>query len=235
MDRRAGTALRWSRALVLSAVAFVGGTVGHLSAGGLLPGHRGLLVVFVLLTALSARHLGRPASTLRVVVLTAAGQTLVHLALTAMAGHRGDPVHVAAPPAAPLPAPTGPWDRTELLYRSAPHPSGTGLTVPEPVQHLVADLSGPHAAMAVAHLGAAALVGLWLAVLERSVWLVVAFLGCSLAGALAVLVALVVGRPALPRPAAPSSSYLPVRCPSRVTLLGTRVSRRGPPLLLATV
>ena len=41
---------------------------------------------------------------------------------------------------------------------------------PEWLEHLTADLSGPHALMAVAHAAAAGLVGLWLAAGERALW-----------------------------------------------------------------
>src|SRR3712207_8594820 len=38
------------------------------------------------------------------------------------------------------------------------------------VHHLIEDMTGPHAAMAVGHVAAAALVGLWLAAGERALW-----------------------------------------------------------------
>lgn len=41
---------------------------------------------------------------------------------------------------------------------------------PEWLHHLTEDLSGAHAAMALAHAAAAAVVGLWLAVGERALW-----------------------------------------------------------------
>src|SRR3954468_21066272 len=42
--------------------------------------------------------------------------------------------------------------------------------LPYPVQHLIADLTGAHAVMALGHLAAAVVVGLWLAMGERALW-----------------------------------------------------------------
>lgn len=54
----------------------------------------------------------------------------------------------------------------------AHQPAGhhTQLSVPAPLQHVVADMTGQHALMALAHLLAAVVVGLWLAVGERALW-----------------------------------------------------------------
>jgi hypothetical protein len=182
MERSAGVALRWTRAGLLTAVAMASGIVAHESADGILPGPVALAVLFVVSTAMVAPMLGRPASTLRVVLLVMAGQTFVHGTLTALSGHRGDPPLRRAAPAPsfipPAPVSTGAGRRGsyyDLAYAQQ-HP-GTGhvaLTVPAPVQHLLADMTGPHAAMAVAHLVAAALVGAWLAVGERALWTIVA-------------------------------------------------------------
>ena len=175
MDRTAGGALRWTRALLLAVVAMGSGVIAHISADGRLPGPWVLGLLFLLCVAGAAALLGRPASTLRVVVMTVAGQTFVHGFLTALSGHRGDPPlrRVVAPPA-PVPAqvPTGQGrsgSYFDLVY--APHQAtGTQLVLPAPVQHLMADLTGAHAVMALAHLAAAVLVGLWLAVGERALW-----------------------------------------------------------------
>jgi hypothetical protein len=58
----------------------------------------------------------------------------------------------------------------------AGHPSGeqVRLTVPFPVQHLLADMTQQHAAMALGHLLAAVAVGLWLARGERALWALLA-------------------------------------------------------------
>jgi hypothetical protein len=124
MDRTVGGALRWTRALLLAVVAMGSGVIAHLSADGRLPGPWVLALLFLLCVAGAAALLGRPASTLRVVVMTVAGQTFVHGFLTALSGHRGDPPlrRVVAPPApVPAPVPTG---------RAAPARTSTSSTRP---------------------------------------------------------------------------------------------------------
>lgn len=169
MDRTAGGALRWTRALLLAVVAMGSGVVAHLSAGGLMPGPAALVVLFTGCLAFAASCLGRPASTLRVVLLTVGGQTLVHGTLTALSGHRGDPPlrRVASTPfplSTPVPGSGRRGSYFDLVYAPAHRTTTDQLAVPAPVQHLMADLTGPHALMALAHLAAAVLVGLWLAV-----------------------------------------------------------------------
>ena len=240
MDRTAGGALRWTRALLLAAVAMGSGVIAHLTADGRLPGPAVLGLLFLLCVAGAAALLGRPASTLRVVVMTVAGQTLVHGFLTALSGHRGDPplrrVMVASAPV-PAPVPTGPGRRGsyfDLVYAPTHQGAGAQLVLPAPVQHLMADVSGPHAVMALAHVAAAVIVGLWLAVGERALWHLVVL---AADGARRVV-------------EAACSSYARVRWGARVLLaplplpddrppprlrqvLDRIVVRRGPPLLPA--
>jgi hypothetical protein len=248
MERTAGVALRWTRAGLLSAVAMVSGVVAHESANGILPGPVALAVLFVVCTALAATQLGRPASTLRVVVLVMAGQTFVHGTLTALSGHRGDPPlkRVAAAPSF-TPAvglPTGPGRRGsyfQLAYAQQHPGSGhVALTIPAPVQHLMADMTGAHATMALAHLAAAAVVGLWLAVGERALWAIVALVAdstrfvvsataASYASALGVAdaMAAAIASLGLCRP-----DLHVERLPRRSLVLERVVVRRGPPSLL---
>ncbi len=238
MDRTAGGALRWTRALLLAVVAMGSGVIAHLSADGRLPGPWVLALLFLLCVAGAAALLGRPASTLRVVVMTVAGQTFVHGFLTALSGHRGDPPlrRVVAPPAAaPVPVHTG-QHRTgsyfDLVYAPTHQGTGAPLVLPAPVQHLMADLTGAHAVMALAHLAAAVLVGLWLAVGERALWHLVVLAADGVRSVVA----------------AACSSYARVRWGARALLaplplrddgplprlrqvLDRVVVRRGPPLL----
>lgn len=180
VDRSAGVLLRWCRAVVLAAVAMVAGVTGHLSADGLMPGASALGLIFGLCVLGAGMFLGRPASRLRVVVLLVGGQTFIHGALTALAGHRGDPPLVRptrlSPLAHRLPVAAGSEHRVGSLMDqlNAGQPSGqqVQLAVPYPIQHLVADLTGAHAVMALAHLLAAVVVGLWLAAGERTLWVV---------------------------------------------------------------
>jgi hypothetical protein len=178
-----------------------------------------------------------------------AGQTFVHGALTALSGHRGDPplrrTAASAPFAPPVPLSTGSarsGSYYDLAYaRQHPGSGQVALTVPAPVQHLLADLTGPHAAMAVAHLAAAAVVGVWLAVGERALWTILVLVADSTrlvvsaaATSYAAVLALVGRRAAstaalrLCRPAL-DGEWLPRRGP----VLERVVLRRGPPTLPA--
>jgi hypothetical protein len=238
MDRTAGGALRWARALLLAAVAMGSGVVAHASAGGLMPGPFALVALFAVCLGLAAAFLGRPASTLRIVLLTVGGQTVVHGILTALSGHRGDPP-LRRVPAIPAPVPTplpgsgaGRHGSYFDLVYAPPRGSTTQLAVPAPVQHLMADLTGPHAVMALAHVSAAVLVGLWLAVGERALWHLLALAADTARRLVAVAVGAYDGlRPVAPRlPSLPLRDHGPPPRPSQV--LDRIVVRRGPPLLL---
>src|SRR5205085_3444916 len=111
------------------------------------------------------------------------------------------------------------------------HPGGTsGPAVPAWVVHTVSDVLA-HPAMAAAHVLAAVVVGLWLAVGERALWAVLSFTAAltvqlvrTLAGCL-VLPPTPVARPA-------SRSHRRARIP-RTLQHSPDVSRRGPPFVLA--
>jgi len=178
-----GTLLRWCRALLLATVALSAGVAAHLGADGVMPGRTALTVLFLVCAAGSACFLGRPASRLRVVLLLVGGQTFIHGGLTALAGHRGDPplrrVAVPAPAVPDFRTAAGGGRRLGSLMDQfyAGQPGGaagqrTQLAIPYPVQHLVADFTQAHAVMAVAHLAAAVVAGLWLARGERALWTV---------------------------------------------------------------
>lgn len=162
----ASAVVRWVRALLLASVALVTGTTAHLGAHGLLPGPLAMAVLLAAGTALCAPLLRRPASTRRVVLLVVLGQTTVHAALTAVAGHHDhDAAHeMTAPP---------------MLW----------------VDRLTDDLSGPHALMALAHGAAAAVVGWWLARGEHAFWTRVRLAGRRLARAVRRLPAPLVAGP----------------------------------------
>jgi hypothetical protein len=178
MNQSAGVLLRWSRAALLAGVAMTAGSVAHVEADGLMPGPFALLVILACLVTATALFLGRPATRLRLVLLLVAGQTFVHGTLTALSGHRGDPplrhaaAAAAAPMAPPAPIPAGGGRRVGSLMDQLQPPTGRSvqLSVPYPIQHLIADLTGAHALMALAHLAAAIVVGLWLAKGERAFW-----------------------------------------------------------------
>lgn len=173
--------LRWSRACFLAGVAMLTGTVAHVSAGGYLPGPAAMAWIFLACLVASASQLGRRASHLRVALLLMAGQTFFHGALTAMGGHRGDPPLTRAPSvphlhpaAASLPTERRVGSLYDQLYAGRTSDPAGQLSIPTPVQHLLADLTGPHALMALAHLLAAAVMGLWIARGERALWVLLA-------------------------------------------------------------
>jgi hypothetical protein len=179
--------LLWGRALLLSGVALLSGTVAHAAAHGVLPGVPVLAGLLAVGTALAAPLLRRPAGTGRLVTMLVLGQAGVHLALTLLGGHEGD------------------------------EPAGAG---PAWLHHLAEDLTGAHAWMALAHAGAAAVVGLWLAVGERSLWALLRYAG-----------RLVPPRPRpLPVvPGRPVAALAPPPVRPVLHVLSRTVRRRGPP------
>lgn len=242
MDRKAGLALRWARALLLACVSVAGGALGHVSADGLLPGAGGLAALFLVATCAAAAMLGRPASTLRVVVLLVVGQTLIHVALAAMAGHHGDSAKPSGPPRPAIPdlADTGP--RAGSLHDQL-HPDPPvleHLALLGSIHHVLAELTSANALMALAHLAAAAAVGLWLALGERALWTVLALTGQRVQ----VLVRAAIGShleacqtlselACTQRPdPVPTGAVLANQEAPRLLLLSRAVVRRGPPPLL---
>ena len=225
MDRTATGALLWSRAALVALVATFVGAAGHVTADGLLPGPLPVVLLWMALVVLSARVLERPASALRLTVLVGAGQALVHLVLSASAGHRGvggDTATVTSSPG--LSVPTVDGRRVgSLLDAYAASQGRTSLTSAaafDPLGEAVA-----HAPMMAAHLAAAAVVGFWLAQGERALWTVLAL-------AAGALLALLVRPLPLPAPARVRSTTTR-RAPVTVRLLARSVVRRGPPALLA--
>ena len=248
MDRPAGPALRWTRAVLLGAVTMSVGAVAHVTAGGLVPGATALLVLFAGCVLAVAPFLGRPASTVRVVVLLMAGQALIHAALTTVAGHRGDPARASAQPVPePLPPSLGGDGRRmgsfhDQVYGSQAEAAPTSFQVPAPIQHLLADLTGPNALMALAHFAAAAVIGLWLAVGERALWTVLVLTADGVRGlvrhALAARESVVAARAAvvaalLMLRGSRLVTAEPAHLPPRGMVMARSVVRRGPPALLA--
>jgi hypothetical protein len=247
MDQPVGSALRYGRALILAAVALVFGLVAHVTAGGLLPGAEGLAFLLVPLFALNAWLLERPASALRLCVLLVVEQTFVHGGLTSAAGHAGDATQTVS--AAGADASTAgvltsrlaeAGDRTgsfQELVHGAHVPESAALAVPAPIQHLLADMTGPHAVMAVAHVLAAVAVGLWLACGERALWTVLGLSVRGIRAAMAYRVAvldlaaragMVAGATAVRSPPPRHEHALP----PRLALMCRVVWHRGPPALL---
>lgn len=224
MTRTATADLRWFRAVVAAGVAVTIGTTAHVGAGGLLPTPGVLAVVVLTLTVVFAAALGRPASYAMVALLVGGGQAVVHLALTALSGHRG------AHPA------TADGHRGHAhVADEAALGGGEGSSLPHVVEHLRDDLGGANLVMALAHLAAAAVVAAWLYAGEHALWTLVALLGAHLVGRLLAAVrsavSLVMPDPTGPAPAAVSPTI--PRLLDRLLALGT-LARRGPPPWVST-
>lgn len=210
---QAGATLRWTRALVLAAVTWSTGTVGHLAAGGELPGAPALALLLATAAVAVAPLLGRELGAGTVIGLLVGGQSAVHGALSALttagaagagasparAGHAGHQA-VAADPA---------W-----------------------VHHLLGGVLGPDVLMGLGHLGAAVVVGWWLAAGERAAWTLLQVARRPVADLLRALRALLAW---LPPVAGASTRRVPSRpavhghSPSLV-VLDDSIPRRGPPV-----
>ncbi len=236
MPGRASGVLRWSRALLVAVVALGAGVVAHVSAEGLLPGPVGLLVLLAATTVGSAAFLGREIGRTGLVGLLVGGQSAVHTGLAAMAGHRGDvPVtttHVVTPPPAPAPRGASYFDQWAA---SVPHAADHGPAAPAWLVHSVTDLLA-HPVMALAHLLAAAALGLWLAYGERAVWALLRIGGSAATS----LVRALHGRLAIGQRIGPvhlslvNVASVPVADPPLDRLWARGPVRRGPPARLLT-
>jgi hypothetical protein len=242
---RACAVLRWSRAAVLAGVALAFAAVSHAGAGGQLPGPAGLTVLAVVTTAVLASLLGRPASTLRVAMLLACGQATLHGLFTAAGGHPGalsadrqagggDAAFPDGQFALPRGGISDALGTDKMLAINPPGPGPLGHWM----AHLQTDLSTPaNQRMALAHLIAAAALGVWLAAGERLMWRLVLLLAGPTTAALnaaAELVARIIATrltspipPATPRSTGWPCLFTPP--PVHTLLLAQVVMRRGPP------
>jgi len=234
MEARIDPVLLWSRAAGVGLVGFLLGTIGHVLADGLLPGPATLTALLMFSVLVSAPMLARQASVPRLVLMIVSGQTMVHLALTLTAGHRGDAAAAGqrataigtSPPAGATPTlPTLDGHRVGSLqdaYQGVLHGPGGSAAPVLPIGHLVNDAS-QHAPMMLAHLAAAVLVGLWLGYGERCLWTLLALTGHPVSVALTTL---------RPLPTSPPAAVPTVSTPSRPTSRWRSQprSRRGPPL-----
>lgn len=175
--------MRWSRACVTALVALGLAVVAHASAGGAVP-PVAVAVLAVLTVGGAAAFLGRPAGRARLIALVAVGQAAGHLVLTALAGHGTQHSPAAGPAASGAPvaqvlSTTGARTGSLRDLVAAPvDPSSAGAWVqPHWVTHVLEDLSGPDALMALCHLLAAALLGWWLATGEEALWTLVLLAG----------------------------------------------------------
>lgn len=237
-ELRAGLGLRWARAGVTAIVACSLGLIGHVTAGGWLPQGGWLLAGLAVLWASSALLLGRPAGLWRILALVAGGQAAFHLMLTALAGHRSDHTASFGTPQTATSSPGLTQAPTEAAGRRG---SFYDLTLadnvdapaqawssPHWITHIVEDLTGPHAAMAMAHLAAAAVIACWLALAEQAVWVLICLLGVTV---LAALVAVVSSPTVILTPIPSGKAPLRQTTGPRLTAppRRSRLQRRGPP------
>ncbi|WP_299932476.1 hypothetical protein [uncultured Nocardioides sp.] len=236
----AGAELRWLRAAVVATVATSLGVIAHVLAGGLLPSWPGLVVILAVVMVVAAAALGRPASYPVIAGLVAGGQTGVHLLLTATAGH-GSPHAPTASSGTMSPASTAlsPASMTTAdgaggyarVMRQVPSGVEGAGAPPHWVQHLLDDMTGLNALMALGHLVAAALVSVWLWKGEQAVWGLMALLGARVRSRMEMACrTLPASMTTLPHPArgVTSTAVSHVRA-LRSPVAGT-TSRRGPPL-----
>ncbi|GAB2760196.1 hypothetical protein GCM10027039_20500 [Terrabacter koreensis] len=213
------TYVRWVRAAVLTLLVVASTLAAHVTGGGVLPDPTMLLPVCALATLASAAVLRRPLSWWWSAIVLLAGQTALHGALQLL-------------PATATATATGTSGGTAGMAGHAARAAPSHLGVDPGVTTLRAltEWSGD-ARMVGAHVGAAVLVGAWLAAGERAIRSVLALAAGSTRKAwlrlLHVLLtpltptfALARRRPA-PRVAA--------AVPSKSRCAGSGATRRGPP------
>lgn len=232
-DLRVGPGLRVVRGVVAAAVAVGLGLTAHVSAGGLLPATGWMILIVAGVATVAVASMGSPAGLFRLLVLVGGGQFATHLMLTALAGHAGDhrPVRAASTyaqePITDGRARSG--SLHDLMMGRVEPTTGSDFVLPHWASHVVDDVTGPHAAMAVAHLAAAVIVAWWLARGEQALWTVLALLGASVMQALVRLIAVYDIAPLFARPSAMGI----VRAERWSLLLAPMtggLGRRGPPL-----
>lgn len=204
---RVSWSLRGLRASLIGTVMMFSGVIGHVSAGGLLPGWAWLGTLFILNLSAATVLAGRPLPIRYIVLVIAGGQAFVHLALTLTAGHVG-----------------------ETMGPSIQMVDGNVLVAMN-WHHLMADFSA-HAPMMMAHMMAGATVGMWLGVGERALWALIAGAHTRLLRPLIVLRAALAGLRVPARGVLLGLPTVPAVRP-RAAILARSVVRRGPPVLLA--
>lgn len=230
MEPRVTGALLWARALLVGSLVVLLGTAGHVSAGGLLPAPWMVTALVALTVVGCAPACTRQVSTARSALLLVGGQAAVHVVLSSTGGHVGDPTRAitATPSVGSLPTVDG--RRLGSLHDAytAAETAG-GLQAALPVQHLVSDVAA-HGPMMLAHLAAAALVGLWLAAGERAAWSFVR-LTAHRVGVVMGLAGLVPVTPT--RRTTVPAGWSPLAATPRVPWRDGRLPRRGPPAAVA--
>jgi hypothetical protein len=145
---------RWVRALTLPSVLFISALAGHTAAGGVTPAAPVLVFLFVLTVAMLVPLVGAFISPARIVALLIGGGALLHAALELLG--RSTVMSAMSDP----PAMSSPTSCHLMMQPTSAAPYGS-------VMSLMRD---GHVIMLLAHLAAAAAVGVWLAAGERVFW-----------------------------------------------------------------
>lgn len=214
-ELRATGPLLWARAALLGCVGLLTGVVSHTAADGLLPSVGWMLALAAWSIVVSAWFLRRRRTAPLLVALALAAQACVHLALSILAGHRGE-ARVS-----PTLAPASSGSLEDALMGGHVDPAtqvDLGWTT-HALDHLTA--VGPW--MVLGHLAGAAALGAWLAVGEAALWGLLLFVGASVLARLSLRLPPVVRRPR-PLPIAVGQAT-----PVSLLVVGSR-SRRGPPV-----
>jgi hypothetical protein len=145
---------RWMRALTLPSVLFISALAGHTAAGGVTPAPPVLVLLFVLTVAVLVPLVGTLVSPARIVALLIGGEALLHAALellgrSAVMSAMDDPAAMSSATSCHL-----------MMQPTSTAPFGSVMSL----------MSDGHVIMLLAHVTAAAVVGMWLAAGERVFW-----------------------------------------------------------------
>lgn len=216
--------LPWPRAVVVAVLITSLGVVGHAAAGGAQPTPTAVGVALLSATLLARAIQGRPGSLARVVWALLVGQVVVHVAMTPM--HPTPSQHHMATGAAAI----------HTLH------AGGG----SPLRHSSAGAWGPQLAawisdavtcllqqptMLIMHVGAAAVVGVWLVIGEQAALRAATMIERSW---LVPITALLGALDRVDLALAPQRNLVPAAGPDTpvpVLFLVPGTARRGPPLL----
>ena len=215
------TYVRWVRAALLTLLVVASTLAAHVTGGGVLPDLTMLLPVCALATLASAAVLRRPLSWWWSATVLLAGQTALHGALQLL------PATATATATG-----TGTSGGAAGMAGHAPQAAASHLGAEPGVTTLRAltEWSGD-ARMVGAHVGAAVLVGAWLAAGERAAWSVLALAAGSTRKAWLRLLHVLL------TPLTPTFALAPRRpaprvaaaVPSKSRCAGSGATRRGPP------
>lgn len=223
-ESSAGPVLRLLRAALLASATLGVAVWAHRSADGNLPGPAAVAAIWVAAVAIAAAFLGRPASYAKVICILACGQAGLHVVLSLTAGHGARPAVSAA---------ARHYATTSMLaerHVPSPHePGASALT--DALGTLVGELASAQGlAMTGAHLGAAVLVGIWLATGERLLWVALRRVAAATRAGVGALCRLVLTLVPTTTPSvAPHFSWPELHPDRRRVDWLSATSRRGPP------